>query len=89
MDGAWPFDDAPKRPELNKIAGSPPHEEYQPLNQLTNLRSIESGPGSIPTINATRLAAQGLIEKTGESSGARGYAHCRITDAGKAALIAA
>ena len=58
-------------------------------NQLTNLRSIESGPGSIPTINATRLAAQGLIEKTGESSGARGYAHCRITDAGKAALIAA
>ena len=33
MDGAWPFDDAPKRPEPNKIAGSPPHEEYQPLTR--------------------------------------------------------
>lgn len=31
MDGAWPFDDAPKRPEPNKVAGSPPHEEYQPI----------------------------------------------------------
>lgn len=31
MDGAWPFDDTPQRPEPNKIAGTPPHDAYEPL----------------------------------------------------------
>lgn len=31
MDGTWPFDDAPERPEPSKIIGQPPYEEYKPM----------------------------------------------------------
>jgi len=57
--------------------------------QITNLRSIESSAGSIPSINAAKLASAGLVEKTGEKATGRGFSHVRITEAGKQALAAA
>lgn len=56
---------------------------------LSTLRQLTSGDDSIPSINAGKLAAEGLIEKTGSPSKGRGYSHCRITEAGKHALAAA
>lgn len=50
--------------------------------QIENLQQLTGGADSIPTINAGKLAAAGLVEKTGESSRGRGFSHCRITDAG-------
>lgn len=58
-------------------------------NQIANLRQLTGGDTSIPTINAGKLAAEGLVEKTGNTSKGRGYSHCRITEAGKQALAAA
>lgn len=46
----------------------------------------QSGTGNIPAIHAGKLLEAGLVEKTGEGSGRRGYANVRITSAGQAAV---
>lgn len=58
-------------------------------NQTTFLQSVTSGPARMPSIIAGKLMTAGLVEKTGESSGQRGYSHVRITEAGKQALTTA
>lgn len=54
-------------------------------SQRDALKTAKAG-GIIPAITATRLIAAGLVEKTGTSSGQRGYSRVKITPAGEAAL---
>lgn len=53
-------------------------------NQRKCLQSLLDGPGNIPAVHAGKLKAAGYVEPTGESSGQRGYAHVKLTDAGRA-----
>ncbi|UUV43181.1 helix-turn-helix DNA binding domain protein [Rhodobacter phage RcCWillis] len=54
--------------------------------QTAVLTSLLSGPGNIPAVHAGKLKAAGYVESTGDTSGARGFANVRITDAGRAAI---
>lgn len=55
-------------------------------SQKQVLTDLKSGAKNIPAIHAGRLGALGLVEKTGEASGQRGYANVTLTAAGKAAI---
>ena len=47
---------------------------------------MDPSPANVPAVHVGKLTAAGYIEKTGNSSGQRGFANVRITDAGRAAL---
>ena len=53
MDGTWPFDDAPERPEPNKIIGNPPHEEYEPLVGILGIAASVVGMIGLALLHRT------------------------------------
>lgn len=55
-------------------------------SQRNVLIGLLNGAANIPSAQAGRLGALGLVEKTGNSSGRRGYANMQLTEAGRAAV---
>lgn len=55
-------------------------------SQLQALKGLSAGPANIPAVHTGKLLEAGLVEKTGEGSGRRGYANVRLTAAGQAAI---